>query len=249
MDFTELIYKEQGEIAYITFNRPEKMNAFSVTMLNELRRCFQRLYENKKVRIVVVKGEGKAWSAGVDLSLFQHTKLEPGYKIYEDSLVLIDALESLPQVTIAAVNGFTFTGAMELMMVFDLIVAADEAKIGDTHAKWGIPPKWGMTQRLQRQVGLRKAKELSFTAEAISGKEAERIGLVNQSVPLAELDTAVKSLANKILKNSKEGIQAIKHLYQHGNNLQLPEAIQYERDYKMLVTDKVDDLKNFKDNI
>jgi len=138
---------------------------------------------------------------------------------------------------------------MEILMAFDLIVAAEEAKIGDTHAKWGIPPKWGMTQRLQHQVGMRKAKELSFTCQAISGKEAERIGLVNQAVPLTELENAVNELINKILPNSPQAIGAIKQLYQFSSRNTLDDGIQYELDYEMKVTDKVDDLKNFKDKI
>ena len=104
--------------------------------------------------------------------------------MWQDGIAVIHLLENMPQVTIAMLNGYCFTGAMEIMMAFDLVVAADEAKIGDTHTKWGIPPKWGMTQRLMDQVGMRKAKELSFTAQAISGKEAEKIGLVNKSIQI-----------------------------------------------------------------
>lgn len=249
MNYTEIKLREEGEVAYITLFRPDKMNALTEVMLVEWRDCMQKISESEVIRVVVVKGEGRAWSAGVDLSVFQNTKVEPGYKLYQDSVELIDLIETMPQVIIAAVNGYTYTGAMEIMLAFDLIIAAEEAKIGDTHTKWGIPPKWGMTQRLQHQVGLRKAKELSFSAEAITGKEAERIGLVNKAVPLAELDKEVDLLVSKILANSKQAVSAMKHLYQTGSNLHLKDGIQYERDYKMVVTDKVDDLKNFKDKI
>lgn len=249
MKYTEIKFREEGEVAYIALNRPNKMNALTETMLVEWRDCMKMISENNAIRVVVIKGEGRAWSAGVDLSVFQNTKVEPGHKIYQDSVELIDLIESMPQIVIGAINGYTYTGAMEIMLAFDLIIAAEEAKIGDTHTKWGIPPKWGMTQRLQHQVGLRKAKELSFTAEAISGKEAERIGLVNKAVPLEKLDDEVDVLVQKILANSKQGVQAIKHLYQVGTNLPLHEGIQYERDYKMVVTDKADELKNFKDKI
>lgn len=249
MNLTEIKYEKQNEIAWITLHRPEKMNALTEVMMQEWRSVLTELKEDTTCRIVIVKGEGRAWSAGVDLAVFQRIKVEPGYDMFADGLAVIDLLENMPQVTICMLNGFCFTGAMEMMMAFDLIVAADEAKIGDTHAKWGIPPKWGMTQRLMHQVGMRKAKELSFTAEAITGKEAARIGLVNKSVPLSELQTTVENLANKILKNSGQTIAAVKNIYQYGATHTLAEGLQYERDYEMKLTDKVDQLKDFKKNI
>ena len=106
-----------------------------------------------------------------------------------------------------------------------------------------------MTQRLQKQVGLRKAKELSFTCQTISGKEAEKIGLVNYAVPLADLENAVIELTQKIIPNSGQAIGSIKNLYHKGSMVTLEEGIKYELEYEMNVTDKKDDLKNFKDKI
>ena len=137
----------------------------------------------------------------------------------------------------------------KFLMAFDLIIAAKEAKIGDTHAKWGILPKWGMTQRLLQQVGLRKAKELSFTAQPISGKEAERIGLVNKAVPLEALKSTVTQLVEQIIENSSQTISAIKQLYQYGSQHTLEEGLQYELDFQMELTDKTDTLKNFKNKL
>ncbi|MEL7533237.1 MAG: enoyl-CoA hydratase/isomerase family protein [Bacteroidota bacterium] len=249
MNFSQIIYQQKGPVAWITLNRPEKLNALTPVMMSELRQLLESLKEKEDCHVVVVNGAGKAWSAGVDLALFQEIKVEPGFKMHEDGVAVIDLLENMPQVTIAMLNGYCFTGAMELMLGFDLIVAAEEAKIGDTHAKWGIPPKWGMTQRLLNQVGMRKAKELSFTAEAISGTEAARIGLVNQAVPLGELSHAVETLVAKVLGNSAQTIAAVKQLYQFGNTHALPEGLQYELDYEMQLTDKTDKLKNFKKEI
>lgn len=244
--YTEIKYRQSKEVAYITLNRPDKLNALTLVMLAELRACLKEIESNEELRIIVVTGEGRAWSAGVDLSVFQTTKVEPGNQIYEDSVDLIHMLETMPQITIAMVNGFTYTGAMEILMAFDLIYAASEAKIGDTHTKWGIPPKWGMTQRLQHQVGLRKAKELSFTAEAINGIEAERIGLINRAIPSSQLEQEVEKVVNKILSNSKQTVSAMKHLYQVGSHMHLKDGLKYEQDYKMEILDKEDDLKNFK---
>lgn len=249
MNYTQIIYQQKGPVAWISLNRPEKLNALTPTMMAELRALLSNLQGQEDCQIVVVNGMGKAWSAGVDLALFQEIKVEPGFKMHEDGVAVIDMLENMPQVTIAMLNGYCFTGAMELMLGFDLIVAAEEAKIGDTHAKWGIPPKWGMTQRLMNQVGMRKAKELSFTAEAISGNEAARIGLVNQAVPLGELSDAVNTLIEKILANSAQTIAAVKKLYQFGNTHVLPEGITYEQEFEMQLSDKKDKLKNFKKEI
>lgn len=249
MNYTQIIYQQKGPVAWISLNRPEKLNALTPTMMAELRYLLSNLQEQEDCQVVVVNGMGKAWSAGVDLALFQEIKVEPGFKMHEDGVAVIEMLENMPQVTIAMLNGYCFTGAMEIMLGFDLIVAAEEAKIGDTHAKWGIPPKWGMTQRLMNQVGMRKAKELSFTAEAISGTEATRIGLVNQAVPLGELQNAVDTLVAKILGNSAQTISAVKQLYQFGNTHTLPEGITYEQEFEMLLTDKTDKLKDFKKEI
>ncbi len=249
MDFTQIKYDRQEAIAWITLYRPDKLNALTEVMVREWKDLLLELEQDETCRVVIVKGEGRAWSAGVDLSVFQRIKVEPGYGMWQDGFDLINTLERMPQVTIAMLNGYCFTGAMEIMLAFDLIVAANEAKIGDTHTKWGIPPKWGMTQRLMQQVGKRKAMELSFTAAAISGTEAERIGLVNKSVPLEDLQASVEALAAKIINNSTQTIAAVKHLYQYGSTHSLIEGLTYERDYKFVSTDKAENLKNFKKEI
>ena len=246
MEWTQIKYNRLDNIAWITLNRPEKLNALTEVMLQEWRQLLTEISKDDDCRVVVVQGEGKSWSAGVDLSMFQKTKVEPGYQMWEDGLEIMRLLENMPQVTIAMLNGYCFTGALEILMAFDLIVAADEAKIGDTHAKWGIPPKWGMTQRLMHQVGMRKAKELSFTAKTISGQEAAAIGLVNQSVPLSQLKETVDALIGQILQNSAQTIAAVKQLYQFGSLNSLKEGLDFERDYKMELTDKTKELKDFK---
>lgn len=249
MNLTQIKYERIGEVGWITLNRPDKLNAFTQVMIKEWRTLLEEIAKDETCRIIVTKGEGRAWSAGVDLSVFQEVKVEPGFKMYEDGMEIMRLNETCPQVTIAMVNGFCFTGAMEMMMSFDLILAADEAKIGDTHAKWGIRPTWGMTQRLQQQVGLRKAKELSFTCQAVSGKEAARIGLANSSHPLEELKSAVDNMIEKILPNSGQAIGSIKDLYHFGSEHTLKEGLEYEAKFEMEVMDKTEDLKNFKDKI
>lgn len=249
MNFTQIKFEKQNEVAWITLYRPEKMNALTEVMIKEWRTVMEDLAKDKTCRVIVVTGEGRAWSAGVDLSVFQRIKVEPGYEMWNDGQEIMRLLENCPQPTIAMMNGHCFTGALELLMAFDLIIAADEAKIGDTHTKWGIPPKWGMTQRLMAQVGMRKAKELSFTAKPISGKEAARIGLVNKSVPVAEIKEATDELIAQILGNSAQTIAVVKDLYQYGSTHTLAEGLKYEEEYEVDLTDKTDALKDFKNRI
>ena len=249
MQYTQIKVENQSGITWIKLNRPDKLNALTPTMLSEWKNALKSAESDSECRVIVVTGEGRAFSAGVDLSFFKEEKVEPGNDFHALGMDIMRFLETSSKPNIAMVNGYCFTGAMELMMAFDLIVAADESKIGDTHTKWGIPPKWGMTQRLQNVVGVRKAKELSFTAEAISGKEAERIGLINKSAPLADLKNTVETMAAKIIGNSAQGLSLMKEMYQYGNLHTLKEGIQFEFDYEIVITDKKDSLDNFKKNI
>lgn len=159
---------------------------------------------------------------------------------------LITAIRSVPKVVIALVNGFCFTGAMEIMLACDLVIASEDAKIGDTHAKWGLRPTWGMSARLPRRVGFLKAKELSFTAEAISGKEAERIGLINQAVPAGNLEEALQTMARKITANSPQSIEAYKMLYNSNETMTLEESLELEYKSEFNITDTEQRLGGFK---
>lgn len=245
----EILLNREGAIARITLNRPEKLNALTSTMVAEWRKVLEELANDAECRVVIVTGAGRSWSAGVDLSAFQEVKVEPGFQFWEDGMAVMHQLETMPQVTICQLNGFCFTGAMELMMAFDLVVASDEAKIGDTHTKWGILPKWGMTQRLQHLVGLRKAKELSFTAQAVSGQEAANIGLVNKSVPAEELEQTVRQMAAQIIENSAQTISVVKELYHHGSRHGLEAGLKFEENYRAPLTDKTDELANYRSNL
>jgi enoyl-CoA hydratase/carnithine racemase len=143
----------------------------------------------------------------------------------------------MPQATIAKVNGFCFTGGVELMLACDIIIAADEAKFGDTHAKLGLRPTWGMTQRLPRRVGMMRAKELSFTARTFSGTEAAEMGLALVAVPLAQLDEYVDDLCRNISVNSKGSVAAYKDLYKAAENQGLDAGLGYEKETGYEVAD------------
>jgi enoyl-CoA hydratase/carnithine racemase len=250
MEYQNIIV-EQGPITIITLNRPDALNALSPDMVQEFKAALKEVKADKECKVLIVKGAGRAFSAGVDLKAMNESLVGGKFtadQILKDGNEISDTLRSMPQPAIAQVHGHCYTGAMELMMFFDLIVASEDAKIGDTHAKWGILPKWGMTQRLPRLVGSLKAKEMSFTCKPVTGVEAERIGLVNKAVPLEELDYTVLQLANDILQNSAQTIAAIKHLYNEGLDTTLAEGMKIESKFNTDITDRTEFLRGFEKN-
>lgn len=251
MEFQDILFQKTRGIVKITLNRPSVLNALSPNLVQELKIAAEQVAKDLSAKVLIVTGAGKAFSAGVDLQALNES-IKGGQfsadQILKDGLELMHTLATMPQVSIAMVNGHCYTGAMELMMGFDLIYAADEAQIGDTHAKWGIAPKWGMTQRLPQLVGILKARELSFTTRAVSGQEAEKIGLVNQSVPLAELENYVSEVAQKIEGNSAQTIAAMKKLYYEGWLSTLREGLELEQQSHFIINDREEFLRAFKEN-
>lgn len=227
-----LVQVEAG-IATITLNRPQRLNALTVGLLTQLRQALEGIAADGAIGAVVLTGAGRAFSAGVDLQALADSGIDlaagdVGGELNDAARRAIALLSTMPQATIAKVNGFCFTGAVELMLGCDLAIAAQEAKLGDTHAMLGIRPTWGMTQRLPRAVGMARAKELSFTARHVGGAEAAAIGLVLEAVPAAELDARVDSLARSIAGNSAGAIAAYKDLYRKAANAGLEEGLAYE---------------------
>ncbi|WP_217272197.1 enoyl-CoA hydratase/isomerase family protein [Sphingopyxis sp. BSNA05] len=129
---------------------------------------------------------------------------------------------------IAAVHGHCYTGALEVALAADFILAADSARFGDTHAKWALTPVWGMSQRLPRRVGVATAKRLMFTADMIDADEAVRIGLAEYAVPLAQFDAEIEALANKIVANSGFSHAANKRLLEATDGGPLDAGLQWE---------------------
>ncbi len=148
---------------------------------------------------VVLTGAGRSFCAGHDLESISSGERAPSRHFEPET---IDALEALPMPTIAKIRGHCFTGGLELALGCDLLVADEDAKLGDTHGQWGLAPIWGMSVRLPERVGRSRAKELMFTSRRIDGREAVGIGLVDRAVPSAELDAAVADLAAEIVANS-----------------------------------------------
>ena len=163
-----------NKIAEITLNRPERMNAITIDLLEELKNELISLNNNKSISVIILTGAGKAFTAGIDLRQIEENGTDissRGVGKILDKLAntVIKLIEESPKAVISKINGFCFTGGLELALSADLIYVANEAKLGDTHAVLGFRPSWGLTQRLPRYIGIMRAKELSYTAKTISG--------------------------------------------------------------------------------
>jgi len=250
MNYDLLLYEKREYLSKITINRPQAMNALSPQLLKEMNSALELAAKDDQILVVVITGAGRAFSAGVDLLSLEGVKIKNGnvpFELDSAAKALINNIQNIPKVVLAMVNGYCLTGALEIVLACDLIVASEDAKFGDTHTRWGLRPSWGMSQRLPRRIGLLKAKELSFTAEMISGHEAELIGLVNITVPADKLEKTVADLAEKISKNSAGAIAAYKYLYNGGMNGTLESGLRLEDNTKFTIPDTEERLKGIKD--
>ena len=204
------------KVRTIALNRPAALNAITPTMLGELEGALQSAATDSDVGVIVLTGVGRAFSAGVDLKALGERSLKGG-KVGDvldvPARAVTEAIVQAPQPVIAKVNGACFTGGLELALSCDLMVTAEEAKLGDTHAKWGLRPTWGMSARLVAAVGPARARELSLTARTFSGREAFEYGMAASCAPRAELDRVVDELCARILGNSPGSLMAYKRLY------------------------------------
>lgn len=251
MQYQTLHLNIENNIAHIQLNRPEVLNALSPALVVELKQAFEAAANDDTVSVIILSGAGRAFSAGVDLK--EMNESIQGGKFSQNEILqvgneLIQLIQTMPKVCIAMVHGFCFTGALELALAFDLMYVADDTKLGDTHAKWGILPKWGMSQRLPQKVGIMKAREMSFTAKAISGKEAEQYGMANKSVPLENLESYVFDIAKTIASNSLQAVAAFKHLFHEGSHTTLQQGLHIEATFEKDITDRTEFLRDFLKN-
>src|SRR5947209_4628777 len=193
-----VLYERRGPAAWVTLNRPDKLNALSYELVRELRRALRLAAEDDEVKVAVLTGAGRAFSAGFDLSEEAESRVEGAdrwRRILADDVELTLELWSLPKPTIAAVHGWCLAGACELAMACDLIVAAEDARFGEPEIRYGSGP---VTLLMPFLLGQKKTNELLFTGDTIDAGEAERIGLVNRVVAADRLEEAVGDLVRKI---------------------------------------------------
>lgn len=225
----EIILEESaGGLATITLNRPEKRNALTPEMFDLLDHHLAMIESaSDRIGAVLLKGAGSCFSAGNDIT-----------RIGKDSSSgqagrqpeVIDRLAALPMPVVAAVHGYCFTGALELALAADLILAADGALFGDTHAEFGLSPKWGMSQRLPRRVGTAKAKEMMFTARRYTAAQAMAMGLADQCFGNAGFTGQISALMDEILSKSWFSHRTNKRVLAETDGWELARGLAHERD-------------------
>ena len=227
MEYSTIVYEKKDRVARITLNRPQVLNALNPELLQELKEVLSDIANDDAVDVVVLTGAGRAFSAGVDIKSMDEENPDRSTTARRKlALDVIAAIENLNRPMIAAINGYCLTGALELATACDLIIASENAVFGDTHARWGLIPTWGGSQRLPRLVGVMKAKEMVFTCDTLTASEAQQIGLVNKVVAPEKLEAAVQELVDKILANSQASIRIQKSLINRGLRMDYGSALK-----------------------
>ncbi|PLR78765.1 crotonase [Bacillus sp. V3-13] len=237
------------KIAILTINRPEALNAIDELVLDELETTFNQIEHNENIHVVVITGAGdKAFVAGGDIAAMkQMTMLEGERFVYRGQRVL-SQIENSNKVVIAALNGYTLGGGMELCMACDIRIASEKAQLGLPEVCIGLYPGWGGTQRLVRLVGKGIAKELVFTGNRITADRAKELGIVNRVVKHEELLIECNKLAENILNNSPVAVMQAKKAINKGSEISLDNALALEAEAWLVnftTEDRVEGLSSF----
>jgi 2-(1,2-epoxy-1,2-dihydrophenyl)acetyl-CoA isomerase len=215
-NYEHLLIQQDGGVLTITMNRPEVFNAVSEPMLDGLGEVLEEAAQDESVRCVVLTGAGRAFGAGGDLRAFaaMHASGEPvnvGDSLQKYHRVVL-AMRHLPKPIVAAVRGVAAGASCNLALACDMRVVADDARFIEAFARIGLVPDAGGGFFLPRLVGFGKALELAMLADEVSGPEAERLGLANKCVSLAEFEETVKSFAQRLAKGPTRAYGLIKEL-------------------------------------
>ena len=216
-----------GAVRVVSLNRPEARNALSIALQSALAVALHEADDDDGVACVVLTGADPAFCAGLDLK-------ELGQGVAPATLSADDspftALTSMRKPVIGAINGACATGGLEIALACDFLIASERARFGDTHARVGFTPAGGMSVFLPQSVGLRMAREMSFTGNFIDAGEAHRLGLVNHVVPHEELVPTATAIGNNIATADQDAVRALKDLYDRGPRLAPGAALELELD-------------------
>ena len=217
----QILLSIENLIATITLNRPDKLNAISLAMLEQLEAAIAQLENNRAVRVVIITGAGdRAFSVGADIKEWERVIADdpiamwrawdrPGHRVF-------DRLARLHLPTIAAVNGYAFGGGLELALATDLRIASDRAEFALPETKIGTQPGWTGSQRLPALIGIARAKQMIFTGARIKADVAEKWNLVNEVVPHEQVLNRAREIANQIASNAPLAVQFAKTIIEAG---------------------------------
>lgn len=223
MSYNQILTEKIDRAFVITLNRPDKLNALNIELLQEVKVAVESVQDDTDVRGIIITGSGtKAFAAGADISEFAAFNVEEGTKMSADGHEVMNTIEQSAKPVIAAVNGFSLGGGCELAMACHFRIASETAKFGQPEVNLGLPPGYGGTQRLAQIVGKGLALEMLLTAKTIDAAEAYRIGLANSVVaPDALMETALKAVSRLVGKSPmamREVIDCVNDMYAEGKD-------------------------------
>ena len=223
-----LVERDAG-ITTVTLNRPEALNALSSGLRKAIMNTFRELKNDASTEVVILTGAGRAFTVGLDLKELGGERA-PDAEAGPGDLNIIDALDAFDRPVIGAINGYAITGGFELALMCDLLIASTQARFADTHARVGVVPGWGLSQRLPRLIGVMRAKELSLTGNFLDAQQAYDWGLVNRVVAPGELMDVCRGLARDMLSTDRATRQSILRITDQGWNATLGEGMIIEAD-------------------
>jgi enoyl-CoA hydratase/carnithine racemase len=229
MSYEHLKYDTENDIATIALNRPEKRNALSLELLKEFNALLTKIGENKEIRVVIVSGEGKVFSAGHDISQLVGNEMTTFKEIFGTCVDVMNKIQNLPQPVIAQVHGLATAAGCQLVAACDLAVAADGTLFGTPGVKIGLFCTTPGVP-LVRAIGRKKALEMLLTGRMISAKEALQYGLINEVVPVDKLTAETRALAEKIAEASPLTVSLGKDAFYTQINLADSEAYDYAKE-------------------
>ncbi|MCS7125478.1 MAG: enoyl-CoA hydratase/isomerase family protein [Aigarchaeota archaeon] len=226
----ETIKVEREErIAWITLNRPHRLNALNDVMMEELLDALTTVENDPGVRCVVIIGEGdRAFSAGADITAFPKITPTRAEELSRKGQKVFSMIEEMSKPVIAALNGYTLGGGLELALACDFRIASEHAELGNPEINLGIIPGWGGTQKLVRIIGLRNAKRLIMLGERLKADEALQLGLVDKVVPFERLRDEVKALAQKLSEGPPIALKYAKYALNFGSQVPLEVGLRLE---------------------
>lgn len=230
MEYSNIKLEKENAVATIRLNRPDALNALSLDLLDEFSCAVAEVAADEEIKALVVRGEGRAFCAGADLTYFESAFAAPDkLHVFTDAINgCLYQLEELPVPVIAVVHGFALAGGLELMLACDMTLATQDARIGDQHVNFGLMPGGGSTQRLPRRVGMQRAMELLTTGRWLSGTEAADWGLVLRAVPSEEMDQQLEDLLAPLRTKSRPGLGWIKSVALRGRDLSTRDGVALE---------------------
>lgn len=236
-----VLTEREDNIAVVTLNRPDAMNALSAALRSELAAAMKAIADDDDIHAVVLTGAGeRAFTAGLDLKeLGADTSNLDAANAEGASENPVKAIEQCPQPVIGAINGVAITGGFEVALACDILIASDNARFADTHARVGIMPGWGLSQKLSRLIGISRAKELSMSGNFLGAQTACDWGLVNRVVSADDLLTQAKKLAHDIAEADPAMVQRYKGLIDSGYAMNFDDALAQEQRVSVAANSKV----------